>query len=61
MFINWLGNKWSTMCARYFPDYCATVKAGLKGLSTNLSYKVVLVNIKSPTEPAINPRSDVIV
>lgn len=45
------------MWARYLPDYWATVKAGLKGLSLNLSYNVLLVKMRSVTLVAINPTS----
>lgn len=59
--MNWLGNKLSTKCAKYFPDLCATSNAGLNGLSLNLSYSVVLVNIRSPTDLAIKPNNSVMV
>jgi hypothetical protein len=59
--MNWFGKRKSTKCARYFPDYWATIKAGLKGLSWNLSYKVLLLKTRSPTDDAINPTNYVVV
>ena len=45
MLMNWLGKRLSIKWARYLPESWATPKAGLNGLSSNLSYKVLNLSL----------------